>query len=713
MINFLQEQKKYRIFWWGFGGSLFDHLCSTLRFDAEYLLENKANEEDKFYDLMKAYGEMPAYPWWPWSRKIKDISLSQSQKERVKNYPYYRLWYRFILSIFTSVSLHFYFIKWHKLSYQGEEMVKKHKIGRTKNINDLSHIHFLNQETQISDDVDVVLEEGITFSFGKTEDSIMQLSLKEALELFGLPKLLERLDHGLYAIRSHQTQKEDCEKYFSEEVNQKFKKLSLAYHPDKVAGSCVEDKKRATEMQQGVNTTWQIMKNLYEYATANHTSVLNRDFQYSFYANVEIGLLSSKDKLEQLNDKILDKLWWISKVSHAHLTSLLDKFLVASKSTMEKHLLDEKKDLQSLEWNIGCKVLKAVDEYIERYRGFTGELAKLYKDCQDDEDLKYIKPSIGKLLERCELQCNILSSAQKFFKERNGYIFSYPINPKPYSLSERENYEKVDEYFVLPVIEYLNILFISKELAKKAEKKKSLYKKSRKFISSKIGSQTEVASEAKEETQLPDERTSEEMVLEKMQELQRAELHELCYYLMSYRCYNLNKEDLFNLLRKKFKAREINKKEAADLVYKLISQYLARLTCEFTPKRTLNDALADYERLAKMVDEIFEKAQKVRKQQERIAEDYREIREDFKKMGEQLDKQQEHLDKQSEQLEQLDKNDKRREKQAQKLKQEVDDVEQVLKQLMKEKRLYVTTEGPNPTLEETSVCDRDNVLTQH
>ncbi len=411
VINFLQEQKKYRILWWGFGGSLFDHLCNTLGFDAKYLLKNKTSEEDKLYDLTCAYGEMPAYPWWPWSKKIKDVSLSESQVKRAKDYMLYRPWYRFILSIFTSVSLDFYLIKWHKLSYQGDEMVKKHKIGKTKNIDDLSHIHFLNQETQVSDDADVVLEEGITFSFGKTTDSIMQLSLKEVLELFGLPKLLERLDNGLYAIRSHQTQKEDYEKYFNEEVNQKFKKLSLAYHPDKVAGSCAEDKRRATEMQQGVNTTWQIMKNLYEHATSNHTSVLNRDFQYSFYANVEIGLLSSKDKMEQLNNKILDKLWWISKVSHAHLTSLLDKFLVASKSTMEKHLLDEKKDFQSLEWNIERKVSKAVDEYIERYKGFTEELVKLYKDCQDNEDLKYIKPSVSKLLQRCQMQSKILSSA--------------------------------------------------------------------------------------------------------------------------------------------------------------------------------------------------------------------------------------------------------------------------------------------------------------
>ncbi|WP_339046906.1 hypothetical protein [Candidatus Mesenet endosymbiont of Phosphuga atrata] len=705
VINFLQEQKRYRIFWWGFGGSLFNHLCGALGFNAKYLLENEENEEvkDQLYGLVYAYGEMPAYHWWPWSRKIKDISLSQNQKERVKNYPYYRLWYRFVLNIFTSISLHFYLEKWHKLSYQGDEMVKKHKVGRTKNINDLSHIHFLNQETQISDDVDVVPEEGITFSFGKIEDSIMQLSLKEALELFGLPKLLERLDHGLYAMRSHQTQKEDYEKYFNEEVNQKFKKLSLAYHPDKVAD---EDKKRATEMQQGVNTTRRIMKNLYEHAISNHTSVLNRDFQYSFYANVEIGLLSNKDKLEQLNDKILDKLWWISKVSHAHLTSLLDKFLVASKSTMEKHLLDEKKDFQSLEWDIERKVLKAADEYIERYRGFTEELAKLHKDCQDDEDLKYIKSSVSKLLERCELQCNILSSAQEFFKERSGYIFSYLINPKPYSLAERENYEKVDEYFVLPVIEYLNILFISCELAKKAEKKKSkgLYKKSRKFISSRIGSyvnQTEVASEASEE--LSNDKTSEEMVLEKMQELPRAELHELCYYLMSYRCYNLNKEDLFNLLQRKFQAGEINKKEAEGLVYKLISQYLARLTCEFTPKRTLNDALADYERLAKKVEEILEKAQEVQKQQERIAEDHKKI--------------EEQLEKQSEQLEQLEKNNKNQKEQAQQLEQRLDNIEQVLKQFKEAEQLHSSTgeesQKPNPTLEGASICGEDNILTQH
>ncbi|WP_339045517.1 hypothetical protein [Candidatus Mesenet endosymbiont of Agriotes lineatus] len=710
MINFLQEQKRYRILWWGIGGSLFDHLCNTLDFDAKYLLQNKESEEAKSQcqALLRAYGEMPVYWWWPWSRKIKDISLNESHIKKAKNYMLYRPWYRFILSIFTSVSLNFYLIKWHKLSYQGDEVVKKHKIGRTKNINDLSHIHFLNQETQVSDDTDVVLEEGITFSFGKTEGSIMQLSLKEALELFGLPKLLERLDSGLYSMRSHQMRKQDCEKYFSEEVNKKFKKLSLAYHPDKVADSCAEDKRRATEMQQGVNNTWQIMKNLYEHATSNHASVFNRDFQYSFYADVEIGLLFNEQKLDQLNDKILKKLWWISKVSHTYLTDLLNKFLLASKSTMEKHLLDEKKDFQSLEWNIESKVLKAVDEYIERYKEFAEELAKLYKDCQDDEDLKYIKPSVGKLLQRCQLQSEILSSAREFFEKKNGYIFSYSINPKPYSLAERENYEKVDEYFTLPVVEYLNILFISKELAKKAEKESKRWFKS----SKKQSSQTEVASEAKEEAQLSDEKTSKEIVLEKMQELPRQELHELCYYLMSYHCYNMNEKNLFDLLKGRFAVTSINKKETEELASELVHQYNFRLISEFTPQRTQNDALADYERLAKRAKEVLKEIQEI---QERTHEDFKKMREQLDKQqehldkqSEQLDKQQEHLDKQSEQLEQLDKNDKERKKQAQGLKQELDNVEQVLKQFIEEKGLHITVEGdqthePNPALEEASI----------
>jgi hypothetical protein len=49
---------------------------------------------------------MKAYWWWPWSSKVSEVVLSESQKERAEKYSSYSFLYRVMLLLFTSVLTH-------------------------------------------------------------------------------------------------------------------------------------------------------------------------------------------------------------------------------------------------------------------------------------------------------------------------------------------------------------------------------------------------------------------------------------------------------------------------------------------------------------------------------------------------------------------------------------------------------------------------------
>ncbi len=92
-INFLQENRRYQVLWWGFGPTMLEVLCKEKGFDAKELLEKKSSRnaqvEKQCVELLEAWGEKKIHWWWPWSKKMKDIELDEKQCQRAKNYEKY------------------------------------------------------------------------------------------------------------------------------------------------------------------------------------------------------------------------------------------------------------------------------------------------------------------------------------------------------------------------------------------------------------------------------------------------------------------------------------------------------------------------------------------------------------------------------------------------------------------------------------------------
>jgi hypothetical protein len=98
MIKFLHKHRLYRILWWEFGSTILEYLGFNAK---ELLVISGKNDE-----IVSAWGNMKAYWWWPWSCKVSEVVLSESQKEGSEKYSSYSFLYRIMLVLFTSVLTH-------------------------------------------------------------------------------------------------------------------------------------------------------------------------------------------------------------------------------------------------------------------------------------------------------------------------------------------------------------------------------------------------------------------------------------------------------------------------------------------------------------------------------------------------------------------------------------------------------------------------------
>jgi hypothetical protein len=113
MIKFLHQHRLYRILWWEFGSTILEYFCKQKGFNAKELLEGSIS--DKNDEIVSAWGNMKAYWWWPWSCKVHEVVLSESQKERSEKYSSDSFLYRVMLVLFTSLFIHRRFFQ-HKVA---------------------------------------------------------------------------------------------------------------------------------------------------------------------------------------------------------------------------------------------------------------------------------------------------------------------------------------------------------------------------------------------------------------------------------------------------------------------------------------------------------------------------------------------------------------------------------------------------------------------
>ncbi|GFQ69421.1 uncharacterized protein TNCT_326871 [Trichonephila clavata] len=167
-------------------------------------------------------------------------------------------------------------------------------------------------------------------------------TLGDALKLLNLPNLLENLDNDLEIVKRKEKNKAEHEKYFNQEVNDKFKKLSRKYHPDQIQkkGGSSEDVTRATEMQQGVNLVWKVLKMLHS-NFINNNFLSNQDFKYSTCSKVEVSILSNEERLRSINNKVLIELCWLSRIKHEEIIPNLNEFLKLGQSSIQNFLSND------------------------------------------------------------------------------------------------------------------------------------------------------------------------------------------------------------------------------------------------------------------------------------------------------------------------------------------------------------------------------------
>ncbi|GFR13610.1 uncharacterized protein TNCT_445001 [Trichonephila clavata] len=344
-------------------------LCKEKGFDAKELFSSKSNKSEKIeeqcVELLEVWGEKKIHWWWPWSKKMKDIELDEKQLQRARNYKKYSFFWKIIFSLFTSILIHRRALKRDDLiSYytRGDSMPnanisygKENGVSRSSETTmNLEKEKGASQGSGNLEHVGNIVPGGALVGYNIALDFLSlgsrrfdscilsDATLGDALKLLNLPNLLENLDNDLEIVKRKEKNKAEHEKYFNQEVNDKFKKLSRKYHPDQIQkkGGSSEDVTRATEMQQGVNLVWKVLKMLHS-NFINNNFLSNQDFKYSTCSKVEVSILSNEERLRSINNKVLIELCWLSRIKHEEIIPNLNEFLKLGQSSIQNFLSND------------------------------------------------------------------------------------------------------------------------------------------------------------------------------------------------------------------------------------------------------------------------------------------------------------------------------------------------------------------------------------
>ncbi|GFR03875.1 uncharacterized protein TNCT_490751 [Trichonephila clavata] len=531
VIRFLSSHKKHRIFGWEFGPTLLDHLyrikkgghpdytkngliltysIASVAALASFASTRKATvtaattlgaillgiaitaaidyqktkrkDNDEVVDqlqLLKLLGETPKYWWWPWSSKINEVTLTESQKERAEKYSSYSFLYRVILVLFTSVLTHRLILFQQNGGYMKSSLNhgsptsgdKSQNLGvsldgRTEETPQQQTTSSSNQQpTQHvwPSEKDSDLQAGPS---GSTEQSgamggkesvnllesamVYNINLEQALHSLGFSlQILSDLDESLAHVRGLGHSEEAIKEYdssFKEIFTKQYRQLALKFHPDKQ-----DEETRDAQEMNNLNMMNQIMEKLYE------VSKKKDSFRYTLFSKVAFNFLhQNRDKCSSfINGNVAAELRNITIWRQSHLLYSRNEFLKETQKLFDNHRIIKsfKKDFEKL-----------VDLYIKSYcEHWISNLADLKYRCNKDENLKVIKGEIEKLLEdsivqlmllikdclkeaNTELLVNNLSIENKEIKERLKRILQEPAQIAP------------DKCFILPVLVYSNIM---------------------------------------------------------------------------------------------------------------------------------------------------------------------------------------------------------------------------------------------------------------
>ncbi|WP_264686958.1 hypothetical protein [Wolbachia endosymbiont (group B) of Rhopobota naevana] len=500
VVKFLSSHRKYRMFGWEFGPTLLDQLyvikkgnypnytksgliltysiasvaalasfvstrkatvtaattlgvillgiATTAAIDYQNTKRKGNNESINQLELLKLLGETPKYWWWPWSSKVGEVILTESQKQRAEKYSSYSFLHRMVLVSFTSVLTHRLILFQQNGGYMNR--------GQQS---DSFMVSDIQVEQQITQQSEAQTAQGSSSYQSQTSPSgsnkqlnvpgcisflesamVYNMELEQALYSIGFSsQTLTNLDKSLAHVRNSGYSEEAMKEYdlsFKEVFTNKYRELALKVHSDKQAKSLSDAQ---DEKMKNLTNMNQIMKKLYE------TSKEERDtFRYGTFANVPFSFLhQNRDKcIGLINGKVVAELRNITIWRQSHLLYCRNDFLEKAQKLFEDHRIKPSKQLKK-------DFEKLIDDYVGRYEEFWfNNLLDLKHRCDKDEKLKSIKDEVKKLLKEGAQQFILLAGNLPSNKEIEKLLKG----------SFQESQANPDKCFILPIIEYKNVM---------------------------------------------------------------------------------------------------------------------------------------------------------------------------------------------------------------------------------------------------------------
>ncbi|VVC27604.1 DnaJ domain, partial [Cinara cedri] len=262
IVDFLLSHRRYQVLWWGFGPTILEYLCKQKSFNAKELLEKHKNNialEKESLELLAALGEIKAYWWWPWSAKVKEVVLSESQKERAEKYSSYFFLHRVVLVMFTSVLT-------HRIVFFQQSGGYMNRNQQCNNSEESSAVQIGQQLPEATGSLTAQDQLSIQHLNFLGSAMVYNVELGWALHLMGFSsQTLSELDKSLARVREANYSKEAMEGYassFKEIVTDKYRELARKVHSDK------QDARNSSNMQdekmKDLTSMKEVMNGLYE-----------------------------------------------------------------------------------------------------------------------------------------------------------------------------------------------------------------------------------------------------------------------------------------------------------------------------------------------------------------------------------------------------------------------------------------------------------------
>ncbi len=284
------------------------------------------------------------------------------------------------------------------------------------------------------------------------------ITLEEALEVFEYPSLLKDLDNSLEMARKGEKTKEQHEQYCND-LDKKLQRRSLQYHSDRIMnkGGTEAEIAAAEETQKVLNAVRTVIKSLNKHFCED----IDVEYRYSFYAKIAVSLLHNDKELEQVSFKILTKLSGLAEIKQEGIIANINAFLKSSQASIENFIANNLDEFRREKDRAIC----CLGSCVRRYDEFVKELKLIEKDCCKDQELESMRSSIIEMLKEAQDQANTLKKLEEFSMKQSQRKW------QPFKLNSEE---KVDKYFILPFIEYVNVLLMCSDVQRKEINERSL-----------------------------------------------------------------------------------------------------------------------------------------------------------------------------------------------------------------------------------------------